>query len=486
MDTDFLSCKKVHFIGIGGIGVSAVARLFLTQGAEVSGSDTADFPDRPEMEQSGMKIAIGHRAENIPPDVQAIVYSGAVPETNPEFVAAKGRGVPVLEYFEALGAIMHGRYGIAVSGTNGKTSTTALLGKILERAGLDPLVIVGGKVPGWNKNLRLPVNGLPSISQTPQGETSKEIQMSDGVFLVEGDEYRRHMLQLSPQVISLTNIEADHLDYYKDLAEIKETFLKYIKKIPEKGTLTYNNDDGNVRDIVEEAQKTNTCRKISYAIDTDADLRASNLMYGEETRMFRVSWQKEDIGIFSFPFPGRFNVYNALAAIAPALALGVPIDAIRAATAEFTGTWRRFERIGKVHGKVVISDYAHHPTAVSGTIRATAELYPGKKILAVFQPHQKDRTRKMLHEFADSFHGADTVILSEIYDVAGRDEKSAPISSQNLLDEMKKDPKNPPTGFAHNIDQTEQRIRDIMDSFDIILIMGAGDIHKLAEKLVGK
>ncbi|MCI0542361.1 UDP-N-acetylmuramate--L-alanine ligase [bacterium] len=497
---NFLDVKRIHFVGIGGVGVSALARLFLSYGVEVSGSDASDFSDRNELEIAGAKIIIGHDAGNVPAHVEAVVYSAAVPKDNHEVVEAKRLQVQVLSYAEALGLVMkEGFYGIAVSGTNGKTTTTAMLGKILEAAGLDPLIIVGGKVPGWDKNLRLPANltppptppldrgggqALENASPPVKGEMSVGQRGSElpPIFLVEGDEYRRHMLSLNPRMIVLTNIEADHLDYYKDLADIESAFTEYIKKLGPEDILVFNADDANSARIREQAMPEVQC--LSYGITASADLTARDISYVAGNQHFEMLFQGTKLGVFSLPVPGQFNIYNALAASASALSLRISGEHIRSALSEFTGTWRRFQIMGTISKKIVISDYAHHPTAVRATIRAAKELYPGKKILAVFQPHQRDRTKKLLSEFSRAFEEADTILLTEIYDVAGRDEVLNSISSRDLLSEMKKDPKNPPIGYEKTLPETERRTREILDSFDIILIMGAGDIHAVAENLV--
>ncbi len=477
---NFLDTKKIHFIGIGGIGVSALARLFLSRGAQISGSDITDFPDKAELEKRGAEIFIGHDAEHIEPEVETVVYSDTLLPDNPEILEAKRRGIPMFDYAHAVGSLMKdGYYGIAVSGTNGKTTTTAMLGKILEAANLNPLVIVGGKVPGWDKNLRV-------SSPDTSGEMGEAQKGSAGekIFLVEGDEYRRHMLALSPRMIVLTNIEADHLDYYQDLADIESAFTEFVKKLSGEDTLVYNADDANTVRVADNASPE--VKRVGYSLNAKTDLMAHDISYVSGNQRFSLLWQGENLGIFSLPVPGRFNMYNALAGTAAALALRVSGENIRTALSQFTGTWRRFQNMGAIEKKIIISDYAHHPTAVSGTLQAARELYPGKKILAVFQPHQKDRTKKLLTEFSHAFGGADYVLLCEIFDVAGRDEGANPISSLDLIAEMKKDSHNPPASYVKTLDEAYARVHDIMESFDLVLVMGAGDVHSLAERLVKK
>ncbi|MCI0542783.1 UDP-N-acetylmuramate--L-alanine ligase, partial [bacterium] len=433
LQMNFLETKKIHFIGMGGIGVSALAKLFAARGADVSGSDISDFPDRKALEDRGMKIVIGHGADNIPLETQAVVFSSAVPMDNLEFVEAENRGILTLQYIDALAEIMkdQSRYGIAVSGTNGKTTTTALLGKMLEKNGFDPLVIVGGKVPGWDGpgragNLRLPTT--PRMEEMPQ-------KFPYNIFLVEACEYERHMLRLSPNMIVLTNIEADHLDYYKDLGDVKAAFKEYAQKLPEDGALIYNGDDPACVELAENAAQN--IRKVSYAIEREADVRAVDISQNGERQHFRILSEGTGIGMFETALPGRFNISNILAASTAFLTLGGQAAVLRSTLAEFGGAWRRFEKVGTFRGKVVISDYAHHPSAVRETLRAAKDLYRGKKILTVFQPHQKDRTRKFMKDFVLALCKADSVILSEIYDVAGRDGEGETVSSEDLMREMR-------------------------------------------------
>ncbi len=469
---NFLESKTIHFIGIGGIGVSALARFFRARGAEVSGSDRADFDGAKDLEKRGIKIYTKHAAENVPAHAEAVVYSSAIPENNPELALAKEKGIPQLDYVEALGKIMEIKYGIAVSGTNGKTTTTAMLGKILEKEGFDPLVIVGGKVPGWDNNLRSPQNVL----------SLQEEAFPHNIFAVEACEYRRNMLKLRPKMIVLTNLEAEHLDYFKDLDDLKTAFVEYVGNLPSDGILVYNADDPA---LVEVAEKSNA-RKVSYGITNPADVTAYAVAHGTGGQVFRVRFENSELGVFTLPVPGIFNVYNALAAAAASLAVRVNQGSIRAAFLEFSGTWRRFEKVGMFGKKLIISDYAHHPTSVRGTIQAAKELYPNKKIFVIFQPHQKDRTAKMLADFASALISADGLLIAEIFEVAGREDPLEKISSHDLVAEVENLHGNLAVGYARDRIEAERIVRDIADPYDIILVMGAGDIYKVAENLVRK
>ncbi|MCX6738997.1 MAG: UDP-N-acetylmuramate--L-alanine ligase [Candidatus Parcubacteria bacterium] len=469
---EFLNTKNVHFIGLGGIGISAIARYFLAQGAKVSGSDRADFDQAKDLRKRGIKVFIKHDAKNLPAKTEAVVYSSAVPADNPEFSLAKEKGIPMFEYVEALGEIMKGKYGIGVSGTNGKTSTTAMLGKILEADKKDPMVIVGGKVPGWDANLRL--SKIHRTTLCTQGSPVYEL------FVAEACEYRRHFLKLDPKVIVLTNIEAEHLDYFKDIEDIKNAFSEYVGKLPKDGFLIYNADDKNVVEV----SKNIKAKRISCSLKKkNADAFATNIRYEKGNQVFQVWWKGEDLGDVKIGVPGIFNVMNALEALACALTLGAKLTSAKKALAQFHGTWRRFEQVGKSGKTIIISDYAHHPAGVGATIQATKELHPNKKILFVFQPHQKDRTYKLLHEFAEVLKTADDLVLSEIYEVAGRNETAKKVSSLDLVSEIVK-LRDINIAYGASLKETEKIVRKMLPYYPAVVIMGAGDIYQIAGSLV--
>jgi UDP-N-acetylmuramate--alanine ligase len=466
---EFLNVKNIHFVGLGGIGVSAIARFFVSQGAKVSGSDRANFDGAKGLRARGIKVFTKHNAKNLPSDTEMMIYSSAVPVENPELVLARKHGIPCFEYVEALGEIMKGKYGIGVSGTNGKTTTTAMLGKILEEAKFDPMVILGGKVKGWDANLRLnsPRVVLGNFPRTTLGEE---------LFIAEACEYRRHFLKLSPRAIVLTNIEAEHLDYFRDLEDVKNAFSEYVSKLEKDGFLVFNSDDKNV---VEVSKKTKA-KKISCSLQKkNADFFATNIRYEKGKQVFKVFEQGKDFGDFSIGVPGIFNVMNALNALACAVTLGADIESVRKSLGKFAGTWRRFEKVGRVGKTTIISDYAHHPAGVGATICATKELYPNKKILFVFQPHQKDRTFKLLKEFSEELAFADNLILSEIYEVAGRNETKNEVSSRDIIL-----PRAVPVKYSPSVKTTEKMVRKMLPDFDVVVIMGAGDIYRVANNLV--
>ncbi|MBI2624519.1 UDP-N-acetylmuramate--L-alanine ligase [Candidatus Parcubacteria bacterium] len=517
--------QHTHFIGIGGIGVSAMARLFLHRGCAVSGSDLKRSEITTELERLGAAISIGHATENIPTQTELVVYSPAVPSDNPERAEAERRGIPQRSYPEALGALMANRYGIAVSGTNGKTTTTALLGHILVESGLNPTVVVGSRVGNFDgSNLRVG---------------------SGQYVVVEGCEYRRHFLNLRPRLIALTNIEVDHLDYFKDFDDIKSAFREYVALLTPEGILVYNRDDPAVVEVVQ----TSRAKKIAYGAsrhynisiyDSDGgavDVQLISRAVNDGGQSLRVRIAREEYE-FQLRLPGEIYAFNALAAIAAAHALGVRVEEIQKAVASFRGTWRRFEIMcgqngprpfdaeqGKfldtarsgapptgvggtsyfgggaeprtegrrtnhsstgrsrwpsgALGKIIVSDYAHHPTAVRETIRAAREFFPGRRILAAFQPHQRNRTQHFLDGFVEALALADQVIVSEIFDVSGREENIA-ISSREIVSCLQRTGR--PAQYGADLPETERLIRDELGAVDVVIIMGAGDIHTLASR----
>lgn len=479
---DLSKLKKIHIIGIGGIGISAVAKLLLSQNKIVTGSDLNDSDLIEALKNFGAKITIGeHNTNNLGKDVSLVIYSDAVPETNPERQAAVSHKIPCVSYFEFLGEYSKDKYTIAISGCHGKTTTTAFTGLILDRANFDPTVIVGSKVKDWDGNLRLG---------------------GSNYLVVEGDEYRAHMLQLNPKAIIMTNIEFDHPDFYKDLNQTVETFQNFINKLPEDGYYIYNLDDPILRERIEKPN----CNVLSYSLENQAaDLIVKNVKVDHGRQIFRPVFKGQELRDFNLQVPGKFNVSNALGATLLALELGVSPDIIKDTLAQYTGAWRRFEVVGKIsgltddkNGSLVISDYAHHPTEVAKTIQAAKEFYPDKRLLVVFQPHQIQRTRELFDDFVKIFaqSPAEVVILSEIYDVAGREEKDVTkrISSKDLLDAIVlKENNDFVKGLAviksqyyygKDLVDTKAEIFDEMKADDVILVLGAGDIDKVARELV--
>jgi len=453
---DLSNIKKVFLSGIGGIGVSALARFFVAKGIEVAGSDLVMSEITEALEKLGVKIYSEQRAANITPDLNLFIYSAAVPSDNAERIAAKELGLAQRSYFEALGELSRDFKTIAVSGTHGKSTTTAMIGAVLLKAEKDPTIIVGSCYEKFDCNFHYGHSDL---------------------FVVESCEYRAHMLLLKPWTIVLNNIEADHLDFYKDLNHIVQTFQQFVNGLRlQDDLLVINNDDLNIRRLV-----LPKCRIVRYGLASGADVCADNIRKLPGKQFFDVVYYGHNIGEFELNIPGDFNIYNALATISFCLTLDIPIGIIKECLKEFKGIWRRFEII-KNEEIAVISDYAHHPTAVKSTIKAVREFFPGRRIVAVFQPHQHDRTKKLFNEFLSSFELADVVVLSEIYDVAGREE-GIEISSADLVEAIKKISLMKQIFFAQDLAETMSKINELKKQEDVILVMGAGDIYTIVKSL---
>jgi len=461
--------KKIYFIGLGGIGVSALAKMMVQRGKKVSGSDLNFSEIIKKLEKMGVKFYQGHQAENLSADTDLIIYSPAVEKNNPERIKAKKLSIPQLSYPEFLGELSKEKFTIAVSGTHGKSTTTAILGLILEQAKLDPLVIVGSKVPQWNGNLRM------TQTNTDSTRTNTDSRCRS-VFVVEACEWRAHMLNLSPKMIILNNLELDHTDYYKDINHLIRTFKIYIKKLPKDGIIILNADDVNLKKL---KSKNKT---ITFGIKNQAEVMAKNIITRHGEQVFDLYFHGK-VYNFRLKVPGIFNVYNVLAATAGALALGVKPEIIKKSVENFYGIWRRFEKIGEYKKAIIISDYAHHPTAVLNTIQAAKEFYPGKRIMAVFQPHHHNRTKKLFKEFIKCFKGAGLTIISEIYDVAGREEEmDQDVSSKDLVKAVQKNGQK--VLYGQDLKETKKLILENIQPNDAVLIMGAGDIYQIANDLV--
>lgn len=455
----FTNFKKVHLIGIGGIGVSAIAKLMLSLGKEVSGSDLVSSEITSDLSKRGVGFFLGHSEKNLDSKTDLVIYSSAVPKNNHERKKAKKLKIRQLSYPEVLGEISKEKNTIAVSGTNGKSTTTAILGLILEKAGINPLIIVGSKVSNWNGNFR-----------DGQGK----------YFVVEACEWQANMLNLHPKIIVLTNIEKDHLDYYKNLNHLLTTFQEYIEKLSKDDFLILNSDDPNLKKLKPK------CKVLTYGVKNQADVMAKNIVFGPGWQKFDLFWKSKVYGL-KLKIPGLFNIYNSLAALSCALALGIQPEIIKEVLENFSGIWRRFEVKNlkiKNYKLKIVSDYAHHPTSVRGTIQAAKEFYPGRRILVVFQPHHRNRTKKLFKDFVKSFDKANLVILSEIYDVAGREtEEDKDISSKDLVKAISKRGKVKKIFYAENLEETKKLILESVKANDVVLIMGAGDIYKIKNKI---
>ncbi|MBT3282770.1 UDP-N-acetylmuramate--L-alanine ligase [bacterium] len=421
--------KKVHFIGIGGIGVSAIARMFLARGVEVSGSDTEESEITKELTDMGAQISYGHRAENLADNTDLVVYTIAIDKDNPEFLKAKELGIEARTYSQMLGIISEGYYTVAVSGTHGKTTTTAMFAKVAVSGDLDPTVIVGSLLKDSGSNLVIGGSDL---------------------FIVEACEYKRSFLDLKPNILVITNIEEDHLDYYKDLADIQSAFRELVDKMGESDFVVCNLNDEKVKPVIENTK----CKIIDYAkVEDIKDLKVT----------------------------GEYNQQNAKAAFAVAEILKVENEKIISALIGFEGVWRRFEYKGKTEsGAEVYDDYAHHPTEIQAVLKAARAKFPDQKIITVFQPHLYSRTKLLFGDISESFVDTDQVLVTPIY--AAREENDSSINSEILADEINKNGSS--AQAFKDFDEIKQYLKDNTQKDDIILTMGAGDVFKIGEDLI--
>lgn len=430
---------KAHFIGIGGIGMSALARYFLSRGVSVSGSDCGDSDLLHDLEQEGATIFREHRAENVPEDAYQIVYSEAISKENPEREMAEKKGILQKSYFSALGDISSTKRTISICGTHGKSTTTAMAGLALEAAGADPLVILGTKVFEWEgKNIRLP------------GSDPLCLPSENRFFLVESCEYHESFLHISPSIIIVTNVEPDHLDFFGSPERYFSAFRDFIHRLPEDGILIADFSQPDICSISKEFLGT----KI------DASQFVSEV---------------PPLGV-----PGEHNRKNAANVLALANVLDIHPSPIRTALSQFRGTWRRFQKKGITDQKVTVyDDYAHHPTEIQATLTALRERHPQEKIWVVFEPHQYSRTRDFLEEFSKSFSNADEVLIPDIYRVRDTEADVASMSAEILVSEIQKH--HTSARYSESFSHTVAMLQKEVQPGDVVITMGAGPVYKVAE-----
>ncbi len=461
MFRQFTGLSRVHLVGIGGAGMSGIAEILLSYDVEVSGCDQARSPVTERLAELGATVHYGHDAAHaVGSDL--VVYSSAVAADNPEVVEARRRGIPVVRRAEMLAELMRLKYGVAVAGTHGKTTTTSLVGAILTEGGLDPTVIVGGRVRALGTGAR----------------------MGSSEYLVaEADEFDRSFLRLAPIIAVVTSIDADHLDTYGDLAAIREAFVQFASRVPFFGEVIVCLDDPNVQEIL--PQLTDH-RVVTYGFSPQADFQAVDLalLDGAVGTRFTVRHGVEGVlGTVELPLPGRHNVANALAAVAVARALSVPFDRIAAALEAFRGIDRRFDRVGSWRGADVVDDYAHHPTEVAATLAAAREVRPAGRIHAVFQPHLFSRTRDQAAAFGKALLGADRVVVTDVYP-----SREAPIPgvSGELVVAAARASGHRRVEYCPDWHDAPEVLAPEVEAGDLVLTLGAGDVYKLARELASR
>jgi UDP-N-acetylmuramate--alanine ligase len=450
----FQKIQQIHFIGIGGSGMSGIAEVLLTLGYRVTGSDLVSSDTVKRLEHLGGKVFIGHHPENIR-GAQVVVISSAVPKDNPEVQEAKNRLIPVIPRAEMLAELMRLKYGIAIAGAHGKTTTTSLVAAVLGQGGLDPTAVIGGRL-----------NSVGSHAKLGQGE-----------FLVaEADESDGTFLKLSPTIAVVTTVDREHLDYYGEMERIKNAFLEFINKVPFYGVAVLCLDDEHLQAILPRVVK----RTLTYGMTSQADVVASETKLKGWGSSFSVNYRQRSLGKFELGIPGLHNIYNAMAAIGVGLELEIPVKAIRQALAEFNGVERRFQLVGEKNGVMVVDDYGHHPTEIKATL-AAAKAGWGKRLLVVFQPHRFSRTRDLINEFATAFYQADLLFLTEIYPAG-----EAPIVgiTGEKLAQAVRDHGHREVSFIPERAELIHQLLSHLRSGDLVLTLGAGDIWKVGRTLL--
>ncbi len=446
--------RRVHFVGIGGSGMSGIAEVLLNLGYRVSGSDLVESDTTLRLQRLGAEIIIGHRSENLR-DADVVVISSAVRKDNPEVIAAHERIIPVIPRAEMLAELMRMKYGVAIAGTHGKTTTTSMIATVLAQGGLDPTAVIGGKLNSFGSNAKL-----------GQGE----------LLVAEADESDGSFLKLSPTIAVVTNIDPEHLDHYRNLEEIQKAFLEFINKVPFYGLAILCLDQENVQALIPQVQK----RYVTYGLSSQANFRAADISYHGLTTSFRVFANERELGQISIQMPGLHSVYNALAAIATASELDLNFEIVRQALGSFSGVQRRFQIKGEWDGVMVVDDYGHHPTEIKATLSAAKSGW-GRRTVVVFQPHRYSRTRDLFKEFLTAFNQADVLFLTGIYP-AGEDPIPG-VDVQGLYEGIK--------GHGHKdvtlvLDKSAilDRLLPRLKPGDMVFTLGAGDVWKTGEALI--
>lgn len=452
----FGNTRHIHMVGIGGIGMSGMAEILLHRGYKVTGSDGKLSETTQRLTDIGATVYEGHAAEHIE-GADVVVYTSAVKaEENEETKAALEQRIPTIKRAEMLAELMKMKYGVGVAGTHGKTTTTTMVGLVLQKGNYDPTIMVGGKVHSFDK-------------------TNAVVGKGD-VIVVEADEFDRTFLRLTPSIAIITNIEAEHLDIYDDLEDVKSAFIDYANKVPFYGAVIVCLDDPNVRSILPDL----TRRTLTYGLTPQAELRATDIRMDKFTSTFTVMFNGEKLGVITLRSPGEHNVKNALAAIATGIELDIDFKQIKEGLESFEGVFRRFQ-MKYENGIMVIDDYAHHPTEVQATLNAAHEGWPDRRVVAVFQPHLYSRTQELYKEFGLSFFDAEVLVVTDVY--PSREKPIEGVTGKLIADTAEQ------YGHKHVIYVEDkfsitEKLKEIVKPGDIIITMGAGDIYQSGDRFV--
>lgn len=454
----FRHVKRIHFIGIGGIGMSGIAEVLCNLHFSVSGSDAKKSKNTERLETLfGITVHEGHAAENVG-DAQVVVYSSAVKDDNPEVMAARERGIPVIPRAEMLAELMTLKpYAVAVSGTHGKTSTTSMIATILGCAGFDPTTVVGGVVDTLGSNARLGASDW---------------------FVTEADESDRSFLMLYPTIAVVTNIDKEHMESYRGMEDVVQCFTDFVNKVPFYGAAVICLDDPNVQLIIPKIKR----RRITYGLTAQADVSAKDIKFNDTFgSSFTVSKRGVQLGEINLPVPGKHNVYNALGATAVALELEIPFEKIAKAFAGFKNANRRFQFKGEVGGITVVDDYGHHPTEILATLSAAKNSSGGRRTVVVFQPHRYSRTHELMDDFVVAFNNADVLFVLDIY--AASEQPIEGITAEVLTENIKRyGHKN--VYYTGDIDSAVEKVLPHLQEGDLVITLGAGSVTRLSEELL--
>ena len=455
----FAKIQRVHFVGIGGIGMSGIAEVLLNLGYKVSGSDLKQSAVTARLSSLGAAICEGHGAENVA-GAEVVIVSSAIAQGNPEVIAAHEQHVPVIQRAEMLAELMRLKYGIAIAGMHGKTTTTSMVAAVLAAGGLDPTVVVGGRVDAMGSNARL-------------GKSQ--------YLVAEADESDRSFLKLSPILAVVTNIDREHMDCYRDMEDVERTFLQFMNSVPFYGMVVACNDNDDLRRLLAGVRR----RTITYGTRRDSDFHISNLQCGRSKdsvalSRFHVTYRGIDMGEFELRVPGAHNIGNATAAIAVAVGLDMPVEEIRLALASFDGVDRRFQLLGSADGVTVIDDYGHHPTEIRATL-AAARQCGFQKVHVIFQPHRYTRTQLLLDEFATAFRDADSVLVLDIYPAS---EPPIPGISAELLANRVTEAGGQEALYVSSFAEAVELAIGAAKPGDMILTLGAGSIGQLGPQVL--
>jgi UDP-N-acetylmuramate--alanine ligase len=449
--------KRVHFVGVGGVGMSGIALVLKNMGFEVTGSDAKESDATRKLAEAGIRVSIGHDAANCA-DAQVVVYSSAVHSENPELACARAKEIPVIRRAEMLAELMRMKFSVAISGSHGKTTVTSMVAHLMERAGLDPTSVIGGRVMGADAGARL-------------GQSQ--------YLVAEADESDRSFLALYPTIAVVTNIEREHLDVYHDLADIKREFVRFVNRVPFYGAIVLCMDSPAVRSIRNRAKR----RVVTYGVEAPADIRVKDVQLYGFSSAFTLLYGGKEVGRFNLPVPGMHNVANALAALATGNELGIGFEAMAQAMAVFSGVHRRLEKLGEKNGIVVYDDYGHHPTEVRVTLEALRHAFPDRRILVVFQPHRYTRTKALAEEFGTCFAAADELILTKIYAAS---EPEIPGVDATLILRAVEAAGRPGVSYVPELADVSGVLAGKLRKGDVVLISGAGNICTIGEEILAK